>query len=141
MASVTKYLVVLALLALSTTARANGPKRSLGGSGGACHDDIDRLCKDVQPGEGRVLECLKTHQADVSKPCASGIQQVTAQLKKLSAACEPDIEKFCWDTPMGKGAVAQCLKKHQADLSDGCKSAVAQAKQKASQARRPSVPE
>jgi hypothetical protein len=130
MASVTKYLVALAVLALSTTARA-GPNKPIGGAAGqgACHDDIERLCKDVQPGEGRVLACLKSHKADVSKGCTSAIQQLKAQLKTTAAACEPDVEKFCWDTPVGKGGITQCLKKHKAELSADCKTAVAKAKQ------------
>jgi hypothetical protein len=129
MASVTKCLVALALFALSTTARA-GPNKPIGGKAGegACHDDVERLCKDVQPGEGRVLACLKSHKKDVSKECTNAIQQMRAQLKNMSAACEPDVEKFCWDTPAGKGGITQCLKKHKAELSADCKTAVAKAK-------------
>jgi hypothetical protein len=129
MASVTKCLVAFALLALSTTA-SGGPNKPIGGTAGqgACSDDIQRLCKGLQPGEGLVLQCLKSHQADVSSTCAKSIQQVQAQLKKLSAACEPDVEKFCWSIPAGRGAIVQCLKKHQANLSADCKTAVAQTK-------------
>jgi hypothetical protein len=128
MASVSKCLVAFALLALSTTARA-GPNKPIGGKAGegACHDDIERLCKDVQPGEGRILACLKSHQKDVSKGCVNALQQLKVQLKKV-AACEEDVETFCWGTPLGKGAIVHCLEQHQADVSEHCKTAIANAK-------------
>jgi hypothetical protein len=34
-----------------------------------------------------------------------------------------DLQKFCPDTPRGKGQVCGCLKSHQAELSDACKAA------------------
>ena len=49
-------------------------------------------------------------------------------MKQVSAACEPDVEKFCWEAPIGKGGLASCLKKHSAELSADCKAAVAKAK-------------
>ncbi len=35
----------------------------------ACKDDVEKLCKDMKPGGGRMLTCLKRHKADVSEPC------------------------------------------------------------------------
>jgi Cysteine rich repeat len=39
----------------------------------ACRDDARKLCSDVKPGEGRIAECLKSHQPDLSKPCAAAL--------------------------------------------------------------------
>jgi hypothetical protein len=97
---------------------------------GACKADAQKLCSDVQPGEGKLLECLKTHQAELSPQCATNIKSAQQAVKQVSDACEPDIEKYCFDTTMGKGGVAACLKQHKADLSAGCKDAVAKAKTK-----------
>jgi hypothetical protein len=121
MLSVTKCVVAGALAAFFTTA---------GAQQGACKEDLDKLCKDVTPGEGRMLECLKSHQAEVSPKCSSHLKQVQQQLKEVSAACEPDVEKFCWEAPIGKGGLASCLKKHSAELSPECKAAVTKAKGK-----------
>ena len=35
----------------------------------ACHDDALKFCKDVRPGEGRILQCLKGHQNELSPEC------------------------------------------------------------------------
>ena len=119
MLSVTKCMVAGALAAFFTTA---------GAQQGACKEDVDKLCKGVQPGEGKILACLKSHQSEVSPKCAGHLKQVQQQIKEVSAACESDVEKFCWEAPIGKGGLASCLKKHSAELSADCKAAVAKAK-------------
>jgi hypothetical protein len=121
MLSLRKCLVAAAMAAVFTTA---------GAEQGPCKEDVDKLCKDVQPGEGRTLKCLKTHESEVSSKCAAHLKQVRTELAKLSEACEPDVEKFCWETPIGKGGLASCLKKHAAELSSDCKTAVTSAKAK-----------
>jgi hypothetical protein len=35
----------------------------------ACHDDIERWCKNVKPGEGRLGACLLARKAQLSKRC------------------------------------------------------------------------
>jgi hypothetical protein len=95
---------------------------------GACKADVQKLCGDVQPGEGRVLGCLMTHEKELSPKCASNVKSVKQAVKQVSEACEPDIEKFCFDTPIGKGSIASCLKKHSAELSPTCKDAVEKVK-------------
>lgn len=36
---------------------------------GPCAEDAAKFCKDVKPGEGRVLACLKEHEKELSKAC------------------------------------------------------------------------
>jgi hypothetical protein len=31
--------------------------------------DINKFCHDVKPGEGRIIQCLEQHQAEVSQEC------------------------------------------------------------------------
>jgi hypothetical protein len=114
-----KVVVGGAVLALCSSAQAKGEK-----GGSACKADVQKLCKDVQPGEGKILGCLKEHQADLSPQCTAQLKAV----KQASEACQPDVEKFCFDTPAGKGGIASCLKKHSDELSADCKAAVAKAK-------------
>jgi hypothetical protein len=44
----------------------------------------------------------------------------------VSKACRPDVKKLCADAKPGKG-IADCMKEHAADVSDGCKDAMAKA--------------
>ena len=35
----------------------------------ACAEDIQKFCKDIQPGGGRIAKCLKEHVCDLSPAC------------------------------------------------------------------------
>ncbi len=35
----------------------------------ACADDVKRFCRDMQPGDGQMLQCLQDHAQDVSDGC------------------------------------------------------------------------
>jgi len=43
----------------------------------------------------------------------------------LRNACSADVQKFCANTPRGKGQLRDCLESHQAELSDTCKAQMA----------------
>lgn len=35
----------------------------------ACEDDVKLMCPDVQPGEGRIRQCLQEHTQEISERC------------------------------------------------------------------------
>ena len=41
----------------------------------ACQADIDKFCKGVDPGAGRLRDCLKTHVAELSPDCKQAIDR------------------------------------------------------------------
>lgn len=41
----------------------------------ACETDADKFCLDVEPGEGRLLACLKKNKAQVSKQCITALKE------------------------------------------------------------------
>jgi len=40
---------------------------------GACLNDIKTLCASVQPGGGRMRDCMREHQAELSITCKTAI--------------------------------------------------------------------
>lgn len=89
--------------ALASLAAAAGPaheraedrSRAVPGSASmgvkACHDDIERFCRRVKPGEGRLGACLKANVKKLSKPCLKwaehgGKRHVQASLAEIDAA-------------------------------------------------------
>ena len=86
-----------------------------------CRDDAARLCKDVQPGEGRVARCLKEHANELSPACKENIGKMKEKVKEVKEACEQDAKKLCEDTKPGGGRIMQCLKQHESELSPACK--------------------
>ena len=68
-----KPLALAALLAsaLTTSALAKG-----GGDPFApCKADFERLCKSVQPGEGRIVKCMMENKGRVSAGCAAVLEK------------------------------------------------------------------
>jgi len=45
-------------------------------------------------------------------------------------ACRDDMQKLCGDVKPGGGSIQDCLKQHEADLSQACKDNIAEGKQK-----------
>jgi hypothetical protein len=45
----------------------------------ACENDIKKFCSKVQPGEGRIENCLKKHQKGVSAQCKQAVMFEKAQ--------------------------------------------------------------
>ena len=40
----------------------------------ACEADADKYCLDVQPGEGRLLNCIKANESKVSEQCITALK-------------------------------------------------------------------
>ena len=58
-----------------------------------------------------------------------------AKAEDVKGACKEDVEKFCRDVKKGHGAIVQCLRAHEADLSEACKSARAEMNEQIKQRR------
>jgi Cysteine rich repeat len=107
--------------------------------------------RDARRGIGLVArssqEALMSRSAEVSIRCAVAVvlalvaggvlepQSLYAQagspqaLADVRAACASDVQKLCAEVPAGGGRIVACLKQHQAEVSDGCKQAIAKATQ------------
>lgn len=86
-----------------------------------CAADAQKLCKDVQPGEGRVARCMKEHEKELSPGCKENIGKMKEKVREVAEACKDDAAKLCKDTKPGKGRILRCLKQHEGELSAACK--------------------
>lgn len=46
-----------------------------------CRTDIESKCASVQPGQGRIAQCLKDNEESLSQPCAQAISTTRAQIE------------------------------------------------------------
>jgi Cysteine rich repeat len=88
---------------------------------GPCKADIEKFCKEVKPGKGRIIRCMKAHENEVSQACKNAIAAEREKEKEFKNACSSDVAKFCKGTKRGQGRVISCLKSHQAELAAPCK--------------------
>jgi hypothetical protein len=89
----------------------------------ACAANISALCKDVQPGGGRIKGCIKSHFGELSGIC----QTVVVKAAAIGRACVTDVKKLCPGIKPGGGRIEACMKGHVADISDACKDALSRA--------------
>ncbi|MFZ5523358.1 MAG: cysteine rich repeat-containing protein [Pseudomonadota bacterium] len=86
-----------------------------------CVADARKLCKDVQPGEGRVARCMKEHEKELSPGCRENIGKMKEKARDVAEACKDDAGRLCKDVEPGKGRILRCLKQHEGELSAACK--------------------
>ncbi|MGH9891133.1 MAG: cysteine rich repeat-containing protein [bacterium] len=44
-----------------------------------CKADVERLCPNVQPGDGRIKVCLMSNKEQMSVGCAQALQKLKSQ--------------------------------------------------------------
>jgi hypothetical protein len=100
---------------------AAGAAKAQDGKTWPCKADAEKFCKDVKPGEGRIIACLKEHQADLSADCKENGLKRRNEEASSNEPCKADMEKFCKDAKAANGGKMQCMKEHEKDLSEACK--------------------
>ena len=85
-----------------------------------CAKDIGKFCKDIQ-GQTHISECLKQHESELSPECKSKVEQQEKRLGKVMMSCQTDADKFCKDVQPGGGQIVMCLKEHEEEVSQECK--------------------
>lgn len=105
--------------------------------GGPCRADAEKFCKEIKPGDGRLIACLKEHEAELSAECKTKGLEVQENVKALVMACAGDLDKFCKDAKGGDGGKLLCLKEHKKKLSKGCKAEFAKRKKELKRKKNP----
>ena len=92
-------------------------------AGKPCASDIKTLCAGIQPGEGRIKACIKSHLTELSPTCQDRVLTVAVTGK----VCKTDVTKLCAGIVPGTGGIRTCIKSHMAEVSGSCKDAMSQA--------------
>ena len=89
-----------------------------------CTDEIEKFCKDVKPGGGHLLQCLREHDSQLSDACRNKVETTLRLVEEAKQACGNDLKKFCADVAPGGGRLLKCLKQHLKEISPECREKV-----------------
>ncbi|MFH0984067.1 MAG: adenylate/guanylate cyclase domain-containing protein [Candidatus Omnitrophota bacterium] len=119
----------------------------------SCRENVERYCGDVQPGEGRIIRCLKEHSSSLDPACASTLSQgenragvgarspsqssgdapqpflgqgenAREKGKDFLSSCDEEVRNYCGSVQHGGGRIVQCLKENVSQLSRTCQEAL-----------------
>lgn len=114
--------------ALPPLAASGGAPTANGDVRQACHADIATVCAGVEKGGGRIGKCLKDNAGKLSPGCQAAIadrkNKMQVLKKAAKAACAADSHTLC-GTGVNGHAERQCLHQKEAQLSNGCRQALA----------------
>jgi hypothetical protein len=126
------FLIVgVAIVSLGVAGSLSAQETIIDTVANGCKTEIITYCKDVKPGEGRVLACLYAYEDKLSGKCEHALYDAAARLERAVAGmayvakeCEADIAANCSGVKAGEGRVLQCLEKNEANVSQRCKGAL-----------------
>ena len=97
----------------------------------ACANDIKKYCRNVTPGEGRMIYCMQAYEDKISPKCvfeleetATSVLSAADALKDGVIACKAEITGVCGKTQPGQGRLAACLLANKSTASAGCADAI-----------------
>jgi hypothetical protein len=100
----------------------------------SCGSDIERYCRNVNLGSGRLKNCLATNQARVSAQCKSDYVRVFDGVQKRALArvsvlkiCDADARRLCGMVQKGDGQVLECMLTASRGVSPRCSQAITDA--------------
>jgi len=96
-----------------------------------CQQELTTYCKDVTPGEGRVLSCLYAFGDKLTTRCERSLFDSIGQLNRTVAnmsyavqECDDDLMANCSEKEVGEGRLLDCLKKNETKVSKKCTTAL-----------------
>jgi hypothetical protein len=93
----------------------------------SCGKELNRFCKSVAAGDGRLLACLYAREKSLSAGCKTAVSAARERLARSYAAmteaqrvCEPDAKRLCSGVVAGGGNLTDCLARARARVSRTC---------------------
>jgi hypothetical protein len=90
-------------------------------SSSPCVDPAKQYCNNVIPGGGRIMQCLRQHENDLSIACKDWIASEYKKTENLIAVCRKESAQYCSAYGNDMAALAVCLNSNYDGLGMDCK--------------------
>ncbi len=136
---------ILAMMLMSSAAQAGGEEQEgetlkvklskagirLNADVKGCDADIEQYCSGLPRNSQKVFMCMMAYEDSLSESCRLGIVEAAMSIRMGAAAidysvraCEEDADKHCLDVQPGEGRLVNCIKEHEAEVSEACVTAL-----------------
>jgi OOP family OmpA-OmpF porin len=95
--------------------------------GEGCSSEVAAFCGDIAPGQGRILNCLKSNDSKLSSTCKQSITQGKSTMESalgnanyFGSRCGSEIARHCSNVTPGSGGIVACLKQNSMNLEKRC---------------------
>jgi len=126
-----KLLSVVVLLVLVFSVSVFALETAFNNAIESCKTELKTYCKDVKPGQGRILACMYAHSDKISSRCEYAMYDAAVQLERavasityIASECKDDLKSLCSTVAAGKGRLATCLLENKKKLNKRCAQAV-----------------
>ena len=96
-----------------------------------CDADIEQYCPGLPRNSQKAFMCMMAYEDKLSESCKLGIAEAAMSIKMSKAAidysvraCEEDADKHCLNVEPGEGRLVNCIKEHEAEVSEACVTAL-----------------
>lgn len=114
-----KYLSLFIIVLAATFAACTTKQTS---SFSPCREDFMKYCSEIEPGDGRVRDCMISHQGKLSVACVEFSNKKNAEhddkFMPTMLTCQAEDEKFCGNIEKYAARRINCLKKVYKDSPD-----------------------
>jgi hypothetical protein len=121
---------ILSIVSIALALAFAGAAAAKDEGGRPCKADVQKFCKDVKPGGGRIIACLKEHESDLSPECKAAGAKAKDKMSEAKEACKGDLDKYCKGVQPGQGRLVKCLADNKDKLSGSCKGVIENAEKK-----------
>ena len=115
---IVRFFVLLTILVIGSFSIAEDDfKKEKGKGKGQCREEIKKYCSGIEPGEGRIKECIEKNKSSFSQECQERMEKRKEKMEK----CKSEVVALCGAPgDKSKGEFRSCMKEKRSQLSEQC---------------------
>ncbi|MBT6326627.1 MAG: hypothetical protein HOJ35_11705 [Bdellovibrionales bacterium] len=84
---------------------------------GQCREEMEKYCSGIEPGEGRIKDCIEKNKSSFSQGC----QERMEKRKERRGKCKSEVVALCGAPgDKSKEEFRSCMKEKRSQLSEQC---------------------